>query len=631
MRKAVLLALVATVVAPSLAMVESRSGNPGVEVKAAPSQVVESDFPRTVLWGDTHLHTTNSFDAFAAGNRLGPEDALRFARGEHVTSSTGQHVQLKRSLDFLVIADHSDAIGVTADLYNTPSSELADPRLRRWRDMMHESLKQSALATRELITAFRTGDIPADLVRPERVAAATRRVWDNQVSLVERYNEPGRFTALHGFEFTLDRDGDSLHRNVIFRDDASRASKVLPFPADGAKGPEDLWSYMEAYERNTGGRALAIPHNPNLSNGLFFQMTGPGGGPMTAEEARRRAAREPLVEVTQYKGDSESHPLLSRNDEFASFGDAGWDAGNASLSRLKKPEMLKGEYIREVLKRGLAIQQRTGANPYAFGMIGSTDSHTGLSTVSEDEFMGKMVSDEPNPDRMTRPVNPGVAQARLGWQYLAGGLAAVWATSNTREAIFDAMLRREVYATTGPRITVRLFAGRSFPADVFKRDWIRIGYKRGIPMGGDLGATTSSPQFIVQAMKDPMGANLDRIQIVKGWVDASGETHEKVFDVAWSEPARRKMVKGRLTPVGDTVDVTTASYTNSIGAPELRKLWEDPEWRRGQRAFYYARVIEIPTPRWTAFDAVRFKVKPPEGASLKDQERAYTSPIWVGG
>lgn len=590
----------------------------------------ESDVPQRPLWGDTHLHTSNSFDAFAAGARLGPEDALRFARGEQVTSSSGQVVKLSRSLDFLVIADHSDALGVTVDLYNTPEAELSDPRMRRWRNMMHENLTEGFKATREIITAFRTRDIPPELMQPERMAAATKRIWNNQFTLVERYNQPGKFTALHGFEFTLDLDGDSLHRNVIFRDDADRTSQVLPFPAAGTKGVEDLWSFMEAYERDTGGRALAIPHNTNLSNGLYFQITGPSGQPMTADEARRRAAREPVVEVTQVKGDSESHPLISRNDEFAGFGDDGWDLGNGSLSRLKQPAMLGGEYVREALKRGLAIQQRTGVNPYAFGLIGSTDSHTGLSTAAEDEFMGKMVSDEPSPGRIARIVNPDAQKTRYGWHYLAGGLAAVWAKANTREAIFDAMQRREVYATTGTRMTVRFFAGNRFADDIFKRNWVKLGYAQGVPMGGNFKAGGRSPRFIVQALKDPMGANLDRIQIVKGWVDARGETHEKVFDVVWSDQRRRKRVNGRITPVGDTVDLTTATYTNTIGAPELQAVWKDPEWRAGQQAFYYVRALEIPTPRWTAFDAVRFGIKPPDGTTLIAQERAYTSPIWVG-
>lgn len=592
--------------------------------------VTATAYPETPLFGDTHLHTTNSFDAFGAGNRLTPDDALRFARGNAVTTASGMTAKLARPLDFLVIADHSDAIGVTTDLYNTAEADLSDPVLKRWRNMLHGDQQTAYLGTREIIAAFQSGKIPQDLIRPDRVAAMTQRIWDAQIASVERYNEPGKFTALHGFEFSLSIKGNSLHRNVIFRDGADKARTVLPFPSQGSSGPEPLWAFMEAYEKATSGKVLAIPHNSNLSNGMFFGLTGPDGGPMSAEQARRRIAREPIIEATQFKGDSESHSGLSRNDEFADFGDAGWENGNAPLSQLKKPEMLAGEYAREALKRGLQIQHRTGVNPYAFGMIGSTDSHTGLSTSEENNFFGKFSSDEPSASRMHGIVNPGIAATRIGHQYLAGGLAAVWATANTRAAIFDAMMRREVYATTGTRMSVRLFGGWNFAPSIFSADWVKIGYQHGVPMGGNLAAGKRAPRFIVQALKDPMGANLDRIQIVKGWIDSQGMTQEKVFDVVWSAPKKRKITNGRLTPVGDTVDLATATYANSIGAAELRTVWRDPEYKPGQKAFYYARVLEIPTPRWTAFDVVRFKAKPPADAKLKDQERAYTSPIWVG-
>jgi hypothetical protein len=609
---------------------ESRA--PAAAPQVAEPAVAAAPYPQRPLFGDTHLHTTNSFDAFGAGNRLTPDDALRFARGETVTSSTGIAAKLARPLDFLVIADHSDAIGVTTDLYNTAEADLADPVLKRWRNLMHGGRTDAYIATREIISSFQTGKIPPALIQPERIAATTRRIWDAQIASVERYNEPGTFTALHGFEFSLQIKGNSLHRNVIFRDGADRARTVVPFASFGTTGPEPLWSYMEAYEAASGGRMLSIPHNANLSNGAYFALTGPDGGPMTAQQARRRAAREPLVEVTQYKGDGESHIALSRNDEFADFGDAGWENGNAPLSQLKTPDMFAGEYARAALKRGLEIAARTGANPYAFGMIGSTDSHTALSTSEEGNFYGKMVTDEPGPTRMERIVNPGIKESRIGHQYLAGGLAAVWATANTREAIFDAMLRREVYATTGTRMSVRMFAGWDFKPAVLDRDWVAAGYAHGVPMGGTLsaGKGKAAPSFIVHALKDPMGANLDRIQIVKGWVDAKGEAQEHVYDVVWSAPKIRKISGGRLTPVGDTVDLATATYSNSIGAPELKAVWRDPDYNPASRAFYYVRVLEIPTPRWTAFDAVRFKVTPPPGAKLKDQERAYGSPVWVG-
>lgn len=629
MKKSLLFSGGAGLAIAALALAMPRAETPAQAAEPVASVAV-SAYPERPLFGDTHLHTTNSFDAFGAGNRLSPNEALRFARGEEVMSSSGIPAKLSRPLDFLVIADHSDAIGVTTDLYNTPEADLADPELKRWRNMLHGDRKEAYTVTREIIASFQSGNIPKDLIRPDRVAAMTRRIWDVQIESVERYNEPGKFTALHGFEFSLAIKGNSLHRNVIFRDGADKARTVLPFPSNGTKGPEPLWDFMEAYEKASGGQLLAIPHNPNLSNGVMFAMTGPDGGPMSAEQARRRAAREPLVEVTQFKGDSESHPYLSRNDEFADYGDAGWENGNAPLSATKSPEMFGGEYAREALKRGLMIEQRTGVNPYAFGMIGSTDTHTGLATADEDNFFGKFSNDEPNPDRMNTIVNPGIAQSRIGHQYLAGGLAAVWAKANTREAIFDAMMRREVYATTGPRMSVRLFAGWNFTSSAFSGNWVKAAYAKGVPMGGNLAAGKGVPSFIVQALKDPMGANLDRIQIVKGWIDAKGQTHEKIYDVVWSAAKKRKLVKGRLTPVGDTVDLTTATYTNSIGAPELRTVWRDPDYKKGQRAFYYARVLEIPTPRWVAYDAVRFKVQPPAGAKLKDQERAYTSPIWVG-
>jgi hypothetical protein len=623
-RAASVVALSGLAIASGLAL----SGEAPAPARAARATSADAAYSQRPLWGDTHLHTTNSFDAFAAGNRLTPDDALRFARGEEVTSSTGIKAKLARPLDFLVIADHSDAIGVTTDLYNTPEDQLADPILKRWRNMMHGDRTQTYLATREIITAFQTGKIPPDLIRPERIAATTRRVWDAQVASVERYNDPGKFTALHGFEFSLQLKGNALHRNVIFRDGAERARTVVPFPSNGTKGPEPLWDFMEAYEAATGGRMLAIPHNPNQSNGMYFALNGPEGVPLSAQQARRRAAREPLVEVTQYKGDSESHPFLSRNDEFAEFGDAGWENGNAPLSALKQPEMFAGEYIRAALKRGLEIEARTGANPYMFGLIGSTDSHTALSTAEEDNFYGKMVTDEPNGARMTREVNPGIKQTRFGWQYLAGGMAAVWASSNTREAIFDAIMRREAYATTGTRLTVRMFGGWDFMPRDFRGDWVKAGYARGVPMGGEMKAGMGTPTFLLSALKDPLGANLDRIQVVKGWVDANGVAQEKVFDATWSSPRQRKLVRGRIPPVGDTVDLATASYRNTIGAAQLHTVWRDPEFRPDQLALYYARVLEIPTPRWTLYDAVRFKVKPPQGAALKAQERAYTSPIW---
>ena len=606
-------------------------GQNGIADKTEEASVPVADFPQQVLWGDTHLHTSNSFDAFGGGVRLGPEEAYRFAAGEEVTSTTGIKAKLSRPLDFLVIADHSDGLGVTRRIYEAPRIALRDPLLRRWHDMMHEGPDGSQKATGELIDMAAAGTLPPDLVDPKELEEGTRTIWNSYIELADQYNNPGKFTALIGFEYTLTNGGDNLHRVVVLRDGMDRAEKVLPFSSITGQSAAALWDYMDSYEKATGGRILAIPHNSNVSNGLMFETTLPGGGAMTADYARRRAKREPIVEATQVKGDSEAHPFLSPNDEFAGYGTAGWELGNLTMSAKKKDSMFAGEYLREALKRGLALEASTGVNPYKFGMIGSTDSHTALATGDENNFFGKYTRNEPSKQRAALPQKLGNRQGRFGWQYLAGGYAAVWAKANTRAEIFDAMVRRETYATTGPRMTVRFFGGWDFSDKDFGGDFVKAGYARGVPMGGDMKPGTGTPTFIVSALKDPEGANLDRVQVVKGWLDAKGTLHEKVYDVAWSSPdARKPGADGKLPAVGDTVDIARATYTNSIGAAELRTVWRDTDHDPAVRAFYYVRVLEIPTPRWIAYDAVRFgsKLSPEMAAKAKAQERAYTSPIW---
>ncbi len=599
-----------------------------VSGKKKDADVKLTEYPEQVYFGDTHLHTSNSSDAFGLGVRLGPEEALRFARGEQVTSTTGLKAKLSRPLDFLVIADHSDGLAALKQIHDAPRFMLRDPILQRWHDELQKGPKESQAVALELIERFSQRTLPKDMLDPKKQEKRTRDIWTDYTSITERYNDPGKFTAFNGFEYTLMRKGDNLHRVVIMRDGKDRADQVLPYSSLIGSSPDMLWDYMDAYEKKTGGKILAIPHNSNVSNGLMFQLTGPDGGPMTAAYARRRASREPLVEATQIKGDSESHPFLSPNDEFADYGDAGWELGNLTMEGLKTPDMLAGDYVREALKRGLFIEQKTGVNPYKLGMIGSTDSHTALSTADEDNFFGKHSGQEPNAERASSAQNLGNRQGRFGWQYLAGGYAAVWSRGNTRAALFDAMMKKEVYATTGPRMIVRLFGGWDFSEADWKANWVKAGYARGVPMGGDLKPGNGTPKFIISALKDPIGANLDRVQMVKGWVDAGGKMHEKVFDVVWSDPAKRKIANGKLAPVGDTVDLKTASYKNTIGAPELRIVWADPEFDPKVRAFYYLRVLEIPTPRWPVYDAVRYGAKLPANARLKDQERAYTSPIW---
>ena len=591
-------------------------------------QVRLAEFPERVYWGDTHLHTANSVDAFGFGVRLGPEEALRFASGEEVTSTLGLKARLARPLDFLVITDHSDALGGTKALAEAPRILIRDPTMRRWHDMLNAGPAESLRATGELIDAAAHNRLPKAMTDDATAAKRNRSIWNAHMDTVERYNRPGKFTAMLGFEYTLMDGGKNLHRNVIFRDGGDRVRTLIPLGALQGASAEKLWDYMEAYEKATGGRVLAIPHNSNLSNGLMFELTQPGGGPMTAAYARRRIAREPLVEITQIKGDSEAHPFLSPNDEFAGYGVAGWELGDLAMAEGKDPSMFVGEYVREALKRGLAIEARTGVNPYKFGVIGSTDAHTALSTADEDNYFGKHTGVEPSATRALSAQNLGTRGGRFGWHYLASGYAAVWARANTRAAIFDAMLRKEVYGTTGPRMTVRFFGGWDFTGADLKRDWVRAGYGRGVPMGGTLKAGSGRPSFMVSATKDPVGANLDRVQVVKGWIDKAGATREKVFDVAWSDPGRRGLVGGKLTPVGDTVDVAKATYSNTIGATGLAAVWSDPEFDPAVRAFYYVRVIEIPTPTWVAFDALRYKLKLTPEVQVKAQERAYTSAIW---
>lgn len=594
-----------------------------------------AEFPDRPYWGDTHLHTDNSIDAFGFGVRLGPEEALRFARGEEVTATTGAKARLSRPLDFLVIADHSDGLGATRRLYDAPrwyvKWVIGDDTVLRWYDLMHEGPEGSQRAIAELITAAADGTLPDSFSDPEQAREGAQDIWSTQLGLLDRYNEPGKFTAFAGFEWTLMPDGNNLHRVVMFRDGSDKTGKVLPFGGIDAN-VEELWDYMASYEKTTGGKALAIPHNSNLSNGLMFEMTMPDGSPMTAEYAARRAAAEPVIEVTQIKGDSETHPFLSPNDEMAGFGVKGWELGNLPLTARSEPGMYAGSYTRSALLRGLSLEQQLGVNPYAFGMIGSTDSHTSLATADEDNFWGKHTGNEPaNQGRAMESQSLGTREGRFGWHYLAGGYAAAWARGNTRAEIFDAFKRREVYATTGPRMSVRVFGGFDFSAADWEGDWVRAGYTRGVPMGGELADQGSAPTFLISALKDPDGANLDRVQVVKGWLDADGAMQERVYDVVWGDEETRRRTATGLTPVGDTVNRADATFTNTIGAPELRATWTDPDYSAGLRAFYYVRVIEIPTPRWTLYDAVRFGFEL-TGEALDDavaQERAYTSPIWL--
>ncbi len=587
--------------------------------------------PTRVFWGESHLHTGVSMDAGAFGARLTPEDAYRFARGEEVESSTAGSVRLARPLDFLVVADHSDNMGFFPDLFSGAPHLLSDPTGKRWYDMVQSGSGGSAAL--EIIDAFSRGTFPEALFYfPD--TKPYKDQWAKTVAAAERYNEPGRFTAFIGYEWTSQvPPGNNLHRVVVYRDGADKALQGVPFttyPPTGSRHPEDLWAFLQGYEDRTGGDVLAIAHNGNLSNGMMFPLINPvDDRPFTREYAEARARWEPLYEVTQMKGDGEAHPFLSPNDEFADFGT--WDKGNLNLSELKEDEMLAGEYARSGLLRGLRMEEELGVNPFKFGMVGATDSHTGLATADDDNYFGKTAAMEPSAERLGHPFATFGDVSIMGWETLASGYQAVWAAENTREALFDAMERKETYATTGPRIFVRFFGGWDFEAaDATTRQPAAIGYSKGVPMGGDLrnAPPGTSPSFLVAALKDPIGANLDRVQIVKGWMDSNGELQERVYDVAVSD-GREIGADGRArTPVGNTVDVANATWSNTIGDPELITVWEDPDFDPRHRAFYYVRVLEIPTPRWTAYDAKYFGIDVPDDVEMVHQERAYTSPIW---
>ncbi len=582
------------------------------------------NFPTMVLWGDTHLHTSLSLDARAFGVTLGPEEAYRFARGEEVTSSHGERLKLSRPLDWLVIADHSDAMGAMNKIIDGDPNLMRDPMLKDWHDRIVKGGESALMATMDVIQTFTEGKTP-EVILAEEFA---KSVWGRYLDIAEKFNDPGRFTTIIGYEWTSTPGGDNLHRNVLYRGDADEARKIVPYTAADSINPEDLWKWMESYEDKTGGQMLALAHNGNLSNGIMFPEINPETGkPLTKEYVEARIRWEPLYEVTQIKGDGETHPYLSPNDEFADYEP--WDKANLGPVP-KKPEMLQYEYAREALKNGLKLEKKLGTNPYKFGMVGSTDSHTALATAEEENFFGKHSGKEPKPGRWSALVGEIGDISWYGWEQVSSGYAAVWATENTREAIWDAMKRKEVYATTGPRMTVWFFGGWDFDkADAQQRAPGIIGYAKGVSMGGDLSKAPKgdSPSFLVASLKDPYSGNLDRIQIIKGWLDKKGKTHEKVYDVVWSGD-RKPGSDGKLPPVGNTVDVKNATWTNTIGASELITVWKDPDFDSKQSAFYYARVIEIPTPRWTAYDAKRYGVKISDEVPMITTERAYTSPIW---
>jgi hypothetical protein len=579
---------------------------------------VGRDFPRNVYWGDTHLHTRNSADAYTSkNNNLSPDDAYRFARGEEITAHTGIPARLRRALDFLVVADHASYLGAYYRFDNGDPMVVNTEVGKRWSEF-----KDIVQWFTEFTGSVYEPDIYTPL--PEKVKHS---IWlEEVVEVADRNNAPGIFTAFTGYEWTSMIDGNNLHRVVIFKDGADKTSQTTPFSANDSVDPEALWRALEQYESDTGGEAFAIAHNGNLSNGVMFANDTVSGKPLDKDYATRRARWEPLYEVTQVKGDGEAHPILSPNDEFADYET--WDTGNIAMSAPKEDQMLQHEYARGALKLGLKFESQLGANPFKFGMIGSTDSHTSLATAAEDNFFGKFPESEPSPERLSGKM---VGVLWENWKITASGYAGIWARENTRAALFEAMKRRETYATTGSRMVVRFFGGWEYQAsDLVQPDYVEIGYARGVPMGGDLtnAPNNKAPVFIAAAAKDPDGANLDRIQIVKGWLDGEGDVQETIYTVALSDGRKENQRTGKVPAVGSTVDVNNASYTNAIGDPYLSGIWEDPNFDPKERAFYYVRVIEIPTPRWSTYDAKFFNVDLADEIPMLNQDRAYTSPIW---
>lgn len=596
------------------------------------SPYAQRGFPSNIYWGDSHLHTGLSLDAGLFGNTVGLDDAYRFAKGEEVISSTGLPVKLSRPLDWLIVTDHTDLMGLATDIKAGAPNILAEPKGREWYNGLQEGGTAAGEAAFDLITNFAQMTLPeAFLEQYSPGSDVFNGVWQDIIDAAEKHNEPGDFTAFIGYEWTSVPKGFNLHRNVILRGDGTKAAMIQPLttqPPSGTTNPLDLYSWLETYEEKTGSRAFAFSHNGNLSNGWMFPTEGTyAGGTVDAEYVEKRAKWEPHYEITQIKGDGEAHPVLSPEDEFADYEN--WDVGNLDLTELKTPEMLKGEYAREALKQGLALEAKFGVNPYKFGFGGATDSHTSLTTAEEDNFFGKSVSTEPSAERIHHPFIASELGRIEGYQLVSSGYTAVFAKENTRAEIFDAIERRETYGTTGPRMGVRFFGGWEYTEnDLRSRTPAFAGYEKGVPMGGDLRAATGeAPNFMVLALRDPIGANLDRIQIIKGWLDSEGQTHEKVYDVVWSDN-REVGSDGKLPPVGNTVDLEAASWSNTIGASELATVWTDPDFDPAESAFYYARVLEIPTPRWVVYDKLRFGIDLPEEAEVIGQERAYTSPIW---
>ena len=597
---------------------------------------------RQLLWGDTHLHSTYSSDAFTNGNLTAtPDTAYRYAKGMPVVHPGHKaRVQIGTPLDFLVVSDHAEYLGVIRSLYLNPmETEGLSWRERIWTRFVQYLLRDAIdnQSGRELFTSILPE--PADNAvtamegwEDDRVSGLIPRqptveidTWKLITETADAHNEPGQFTALIGWEYSLIPGGANLHRIVMGDINAEQAQTFAPFGFDDSSFPSDLWAWLEETSASTGGNFIAIPHNSNISKGSMFDVRDIRGTDMSVEYAEIRRYWEPVVEITQIKGDSETHPVLSPDDAFADFETYPYYIQREWTDYVPQP----GDYVRSALRTGLSLEASLGVNPYQFGVIGSTDAHTSLPSAEEDNFHGKMATDS-IPSRKSGGWSDD-ARGTFGWGMSASGLAAVWATENTREAIIAAMRRREVYATSGPRIAVRTFAGLNLSSRALEAPSYPANLtEQAVPMGGEILGAGAEDQFamVVEAQADPKSGYLDRIQVVKGWLDDEGATQERVYDVVWAG-GNRLQSDGTLTPIGDSVDLATGLTDNAIGAPSLSAVWQDPDFDADQAAFYYVRVLQIPTARHSLLDKLALAddsvdTRRPDTI----QERAYTSPVW---
>ena len=584
-----------------------------VTLRIAPSAAQQPNPERNAYFGETHIHTSWSFDAYTFGNlKAGPEDAYKFAMGQPIDHPAGYKIKITRPLDFMAVTDHAEYVGI-ASLANEPNSDISKLPIA-------ENLKVRSKEDIQRVYMFLGASIMKNEPIPELTNAEVKgSVWKQIVSAADKYYQPGKFTTFAAYEWTSTPDNRNMHRNVIFKD--SKKVPGYPFSSLDSDHPEDLWNWMDT-QRKAGNELLAISHNANLSDGIMFPLeVDSKNRPIDAAWAQERVNNEPLTEIHQLKGTSETHPSLSPNDEFADY-----ELLNYLFGGLERAPKIHGSYIREAWQNGLAMQENRGYNPYKMGVVGASDSHNTAASYSQSDYFGGHGMLDATPEtRLSGKKELGLNVGLLS----TAGLGGVWAEENTRESIFGAMQRKETFGTSGVRIKVRLFGGWDFRSDeVNQKDWMKTGYAKGVPMGGNLPPKAGKePTFIVWAVKDPDDANLDRIQIIKGWTK-SGQIFEKIYDVAWSGNRKPDSVTGKVPAVGNTVDVKNATYTNTIGAVELKKVWRDPDFDPSLDAFYYVRVLQIPTPRWTTYDAKKLGVPPPSFAPATVQERAWTSPIW---